>query len=132
MRSLNRPPGYKRLITPREDARRQASASETLKKSENQAYVLEALWGVRTNVARGMERKLLATSSTILRQYSYSYSGQSTQALLVVYLSIDLSIYDMYTYILIYEYTYIQTYIHTYVYTYILIYIYIYILYVYI
>jgi hypothetical protein len=130
MRSLNRPHGYKRLITPREDAPRQASASETLKKSEKQAYVLEALWGVRTNVARGMERTLLATSSTILRQYSYSYSGQSTQALLVVYLSIDLSIYDMYTYILIYEYTYIQTYIHTYIHTYL--YIYIYILYVYI
>jgi hypothetical protein len=50
MRFLNRPHAYTRLITPPEDARRQASASETLKKCEKQAYVLKALWGVRTKI----------------------------------------------------------------------------------
>jgi hypothetical protein len=53
MRSLNRPHAYTRLITSREDAPRQASASETLKKFENQAYVLKALWGVRTKINLG-------------------------------------------------------------------------------
>ena len=41
----------KRLITPREDARRQTSASETLKKCKKQAYELKALWDVRTKIS---------------------------------------------------------------------------------
>ena len=53
MRSLNRPPGRKRLLTSSEDARRQArAANKTLKKCKKQAYVLKALWDVRTKISK--------------------------------------------------------------------------------
>ncbi len=56
MRSLNRPPGYKGLITSREDARRRTRvANKTLKKCKKQAHGLKSLWGVRTKISLGHE-----------------------------------------------------------------------------